>query len=101
MSMSEDAVDVMVASNFSASSVLPALGSPEAQFQQQMMNVMWDYGYAVGCVTLHQPCAGAVDWSGKADGWSAVAKIGTYGLQVLSSVQPCPAAAAATLHLEG
>ena len=64
MSMSEDAVDVMVASNFSASSVLPALGSPEAQFQQQMMNVMWDYGYAVGCT----PCTSLVLvlWTGRA-----------------------------------
>lgn len=54
MTMSDDAVDVLVASNFSATSVLPALGSPEAQFQQLMMNVLWDYGYTVGCVTLHQ-----------------------------------------------
>ena len=90
MSMSYDAVDVLVASNFSASSVLPALGSPEAQFQQLMMNVMWDYGYAVGCMTLHQPCAGAVHLLGKADGGSAVVKIGTYRLQILSSVCHLP-----------
>ena len=76
MSMSDDAVDVLVASNFSASSVLPALGSLEAQFQQEMMNVLWDYGYAVGCVTLHQPCAGALHWAGRAGGWSAVVRIG-------------------------
>ncbi len=76
MTMSDDAVDVLVASNFSATSVLPALGSPEAQFQQLMMNVLWDYGYTVGCVTLHQPCAGALHWLGKVDGWSAVVNIG-------------------------
>ena len=76
MSMSNDAVDVLVAANFSASSVLPALGSPEAQFQQMMMNVMWDYGYTVSRITLRQPCAGAVHWPGKAGSQPAVAKIG-------------------------